>query len=552
MGVFAEAKARAEKDIPLVTNSSELQRILHLPRRELKPDPILTRLISEYFGLENGEHDVLWQQAAALYEAAECNGLFGMLGCGLGKTLLTLLLPEAMESKSAVLLVPAKLRAKTHREIAEFYGEHWRLSLDILHIYSYHDLSNEEHQDLLVKHLPDLVMLDEAHEISRPTSARHKRLARHIKEEPGTRVVTLSGTFAGKKILEFAQFIEWCLGKGSPLPKGYHELVDWGGALDVNPDEPRRPGALRRFCEPGETVRAGFMRRLTETPGVVACQEAGFPGALNIEAIGLKLPKAVQSARKKVEKDWEIGDVIITEATHYGRLMKQLACGFHYTWKWVGGKEDKEWLEARREWMRELRYFLRNRSRAGLDAPKLVTNAVKKGTIDGDIQVAWREWSKVLHRPEPETIPVWHSDFMVKASLKWAKKIKKRAIIWYEHRAFVDAFRDAGLPVYAAGDDADLATEDVIVCSIKSQGTGKNLQYRYTHNLVTSWPSGGKVVEQMLSRTHRPKQTEDTVTAYWFNHTHEMTRAFESSLRDAHFQGEAMGGQPKMLIANML
>jgi len=140
---------------------------------------------------------------------------------------------------------------------------------------------------------------------------------------------------------------------------------------------------------------------------------------------------------------------------------------------------------------------------------------------------------------------------VVDAAMEWANKTKK-GIIWYEHKAFHKKFIDLGLPVYGPGQDASTATEPVIVCSIRAQGTGKNLQYMYNHNLVLSMPPNGGTVEQLIGRTHRSGQTEDKVYIDWFAHTSEMTKAFTQALEDAKGTEEREGQPQRLLQAEIL
>ena len=533
-----------------VVNSAELQRILRLPRRKLTPDPELMEAMTNYFRVPGGTMELRWIQVAALYEAAVCNGLFGPIGVGHGKTLITLLMATAMDSRCTVLLLPAQLKKKTLREIDEVYAKHFKIPLARLRIHSYEELSRAATADLLDEHKPDLIVLDEAHKLKRPQSARTKRFLRYMQDNPGCRLVALSGTMTQRRLIEYAHLCELALGKGSPLPGSYREVVDWGGALDVEPPEPKRPGALKKLCADGESAREGFRRRLVETPGVIATEDEGFDGTIVMKATKLKLPDDVKAAREQLRETWEIGSEVVTEATHFARVMKQLACGFFYRWDWGPDGPDEKWLETRREWGRALRYFLRYRSRAGLDSPALVERALKRGEVSGDIVDVWTAWQKVKDRPEPETVPVWINDFMIRAAEKWADKNPK-GIIWYEHRAFEDAFRERGWPVYASGDDASTATEPVIVCSIKAQGTGKNMQ-AFHRNLILSMPSNGSTLEQLIGRTHRPGQLEDEVFLDWYAHTPEMVNACEKAIADAEYMQESMGQRQKLLLAEVV
>lgn len=553
MGVFQginKAKTSGTSEPPVV-NSLELRRILSLPRRDLLEDPVLTKAVTEYFKTKEGQHSLRWIQAAALKEAAEANGLFGLIGVGWGKTLITLLLPVAMDSERSVLLLPSQLMKKTLSEIESFYSKHFDLPLDRLKIHSYEQLSSAKTADLLYEVKPDLIILDEAHCLKNPSTARGKRFKRFMGEHPTCRLVALSGTMITRRVSECAYLCEYALGKNSPLPRGYRELQDWGGALDVDPIDPRSPGALSKFCNPGETTRQGFWRRMAQTKGCIVTQTKGFEGSILMQERRPKIPKAVLEIRKKAAETWEIGEEIITAATHYARVMRQLAQGYYLKWDWPNGR-DEEWLEKRKNWHKELQYFLRYRSRAGLDSVLLVRNAVKRGDIKGDIQVAWREWSKVEHRPEPTTVPVWIDDFLVKDAIRWAQKQKTRTIIWVDRSLAVEqAFRSCGLPVYGSGNDANEANEPIIVCGVRSQGTGKNLQYRYNKNLLFTMISSGGVLEQLIGRTHREGQSEDCVEIHWNGHTEEMQKAFESAKTDAEAMQEG-GREQKFLLANHL
>lgn len=548
--MFAGIDGKLDKapKLPPVLNSGELQRVLALSRRDLVEDPKLIEGITEYFKRPDGEFKARWIQAASLYEAAIANGLFGMIGVGWGKTLITLLMPTVMDSKRAVLLLPSQLMKKTLKEIDSVYNKHFEIPLQQLRIHSYEQLSTAKTGDLLEEIRPDLIILDEAHHLKNPSTARGKRFKRYMDDNPGCRLVVLSGTMITRRITECAYLCEYALGKGSPLPRGYQELRDWGGALDVKPDEPKAPGALKKLCEGEETPREGFWRRMAQTRGVIMTQSEGFEGTIVMQERKPKIPRAVEELRKQTRETWEIGDQVITEATHFARVMKQLAQGHYLRWDWPNGR-DEEWLELRRDWSKELQHFLRYRSKAGLDSGLLVTNAVKRGEIKGDILAAWQAWSKVKHRPEPKTVPVWVDGFLIQDALAWGKKQKSRAIIWVDGSLAVEqAFREAGLPVYGSGDDANDAKEPVIVCGVRSQGTGKNLQYHYHKNLFFTMISNGGKLEQTMGRTHRDQQPEGEVEFYWNGHTEEMHKAFSSAKEDALFAQEG-GQRQKFLLA---
>ena len=93
-----------------------------------------------------------------LIEAAKADGLFASVGVGHGKTLVTLALPEAMEARKALLIVPAKLKKKTLREISELYGKHFHLPTDRLTIMSSSEISLAKNTDYLEKNEFDLIV----------------------------------------------------------------------------------------------------------------------------------------------------------------------------------------------------------------------------------------------------------------------------------------------------------------------------------------------------------------------------------------------------------
>lgn len=57
-------------------------------------------------------------------------GLFGPIPVGEGKTLISLLAPYLLQAQRPVLLLPAMLVEKTHRERAEL-SKHWHIPLNI-------------------------------------------------------------------------------------------------------------------------------------------------------------------------------------------------------------------------------------------------------------------------------------------------------------------------------------------------------------------------------------------------------------------------------------
>jgi hypothetical protein len=369
-----------------------------------------------------------------------------------------------------------------------------------------------------------------------------------------------------RSILDYAHLIELALRKNSPLPGGYRELKDWAGALDVKPEYRMLPGVLKKFCHTeSEPVREGFRRRVVETEGVVATEHSALGTSLVIRRQAPKVPQRVAAALGEVQSNWAIGEEELSSSLEIARVLRQLACGFYYRWAWPGDEPDYEWLDARASWHREVREKLKQ-SLPGLDSPLLCAQAaerfwlwVKEGRPKPRPEKCWdtaywEAWREQKRKPPPPVESVWIDDFLAREALAWADKAKKEgnAIIWYEHKALGDKIVELGaLPHYGAATDASAAREPVIVCSMPTQGTGKNLQH-YSRNLFTSLPPNGATFEQVVGRTHRPGQEADEVIVDWFGHTQATAEALAAIIDDAEYIQTSTGARQKVLYATRL
>lgn len=532
-----------------VQKSPELLRILDLPRRTLDTTHDLTDL----YKTVGGSLTLRPIQSAALLEAEKANGLVGAIGVGHGKTLVLLLVADALRATRAVLLVPPELKRQLLEVDIPHYGKHFKLPLDRVSVVAYSELSSAKKADILERLQPDLIVADEAHRLRRKESARTRRFLRYMKLNPECRFVALSGSLTTGSIRDYAHLADCALKEGSPLPREFRALMDWSDALDPPRTDkgPMAPGALVLLCrDDNEPVREGFRRRLVETPGWVATTDQSFSGSLYLRKRSLDLPKTVSQKLDELRKTWAIGAEELTDPMALARYAKQLACGFYYRWSWPQGIPDKEWVEARRAWHREVRSSLLHRSKPGMDSPLLLANAAAAGRWKSE---HWSAWDAVRKRPEPKTEAVWLSDFLVDDAVKWADKAG-RGIIWFSHSAVGEAISQSGnFPLFAAGADASEtnATRDpVICCSVFAQVEGKNLQ-SWSNNLLTSPSSNPKTWEQVLGRTHRQGQQADEVWCDFYQHTEENRRSFEKAREGARYIEETFGAQQKILLASV-
>ena len=553
-----------------VGESTEFLRIKALPRRPMRLEdfPDLT----ERFRRPGGKMTLWPIQSAILGEAEKADGLLAPVRAGGGKTLASLLLPVAMRSKRTVLLVPAQLKRKTlELDIPALYG-HWQIPTERIRVISYNDLSNHTCAQLLNEINPDLIIADECHNLRHKTAARTKRFLRFMKEHPECRFVGLSGTITSRSLLDYQHLSELALRKNSPVPAHWGVLVEWAEALDVcrADQEPMAPGVLLSFCTPAELaqingktmteaqpiVRAGFRRRLTETPGVIATEEGAIGTSLVISGLHPLVPGEVKIHIDYVRDKWEIDGEELVDPMSVARVARELASGFFYHWVWPNGIKDTEWLLARSAWGKELRQILKL-NRKGLDSPLEVVKAILAGKVRSE---TWDAWARVKDRPKPPTEAVWVSDFLIDESVRWARETctkKTPGIIWYSWDDFGQRLAlKGGFPWYGPGmkndpSFADPTKEPVIVCSVAAHGTGKNLQ-KYQRNLFTTAMTSGTTWEQALARSHRPGQEADEVTADVFLHTVEMQRALDQAIADAQYAEQTQGQKQKLLYAEKI
>lgn len=608
-----------EDDAPLrVEGSHELDRIAALPRRPADwphvPDlsPIYVHTPGRCNGgcglCESGAPVAMKRvQSAAVFEAVQENGALLPIGVGWGKTLIMLLLHDAMHANRTVLMVQPDLRDQLLKIDIPRYERHFVLPHVALWdgtprdgqvtLIAYSTLSSPKHADVLDKVCPDLLACDEGHNLRHKTSARSKRFFRFTNEHPETRVVIASGSMATRSIKDASNLSHACLRARSPYPVHYPTLSSWALALDVLPDpnaENIDPGALydafasaqdRAAVAAGdmtvtEAARRGFGRRMAETPGVVATDDGGAGMDLEIKpwtpwaaqryygSGEHGLPQVIKTAMQTVQDQWRTpdGEEELEDGAAVARVMKQLAAGFYYVWDWGPGGRDVEWLAARANWHVVLRNVL-SRSQKGLDSPMLVARAVERGEMDHEATLAWQDWKAVKGRynPTPPTRAIWLSDFLIDGVNLWAMRRQQpsaadigNGIVWFSHVPVADKLEALGLKVFRGGSDSSailaadpLYSEHAVICaSIAAHGTGKNLQ-RYSSNLVTTPPANGTKWEQLLGRTHRPGQRADVVTFDVALYTPHLQAAFDKAMEDAKFQQSVQGQRQKLLMARI-
>lgn len=548
-----------------VRNSEELERIANLPRRspQFAEASIDVEAVSQKYRRRGGTMTLRSIQAWAIEEARVNRGLVAPIHVGGGKTLLSLLLPRALDVPVSVLIVPASLKRQLQNNYDE-YLTHWILPnlfdykfapsvKNSLYVFSYDEISSPKKYDLLFRIKPNAIICDEAHHLKALSAARTKRLLRYFKQFPETLFCAMSGTLISRSILDFAHLADLALHERAPVPKDYNTRLEWAAALDPGMEK-APPGQLLRFCQNGEDVRIGYRRRLVETPGVVASPPDTFPVSLNLFLHKPTVDEATKTVMASVRKTWSLptGENF-DSALAYWRAITQLACGFYYRWVWPRGEPEdirREWMEARRVWNSEVREYLTRRASSGMDSPGLLEEAAQKGTW---LSSSYERWAKIKNQARPETEPVWVSDFLVDEAVAWGKK--HTGIIWYTHDAFgARVAEKGGFPLCGGGPNTGIESEKgnrTIVASLEAHGTGKQL-HMFSRALVTTPPGTNEAWEQGLGRLHRPGQTADEVNFDVYVHTPELMEALENAMNEAPFVASVLNVVPKLSYANVV
>ncbi len=527
-----------------VPDTLELRRVLALPRRDWQRDLYegftveqLAEQLSTYLrkpGVEVADARLWITQAKALQEAHDYGGLFGDFPVGAGKTLLSFLVPTLMGAERPLLVIPAKLREKTERDFRDL-TQAWVTHPNYA-IVNYEKLSRGDGSAFLERVNPDLLVLDEAHKVRNPRAAVTRKIDWWMSNHKKTRMVAMSGTIVERSLLDSATILKWALPLILyPLPLSDLELAAWAAAVDLiklkSAQVPEPVGALMYFCNDEEKklgrkgVRQAIRRRMKETPGIVSSDAPDVRASLNIN---LQLVEGYNSETHKLAQQLLDGikpngdPVTDKDLASRWATYRTLTSGFWYEWN---PPPPAGWREARSAWKAfvssTMDYAIQH-SLKGLESEALVTQAVSRGDtriprMQSKGQPLLEAWHAIRDTYKEARSPVWVDDRIIHFVDDWARN--NTGIIWVNEVALGQRLEaDLGLAYYHnKGLDAqkrfieDADNDRCIVASVKSNGEGRNLQFKWSNNLVISPMPTGSEWEQTLGRTHRPKQEADEV-----------------------------------------
>jgi hypothetical protein len=240
--------------------------VARCPDREAYAKTLVNHAAPKDFKLRDIQID-----GAYTYEMV--GGLLAPIGCGHGKTGLTLLCAkigiQRRGHERVIITVPSEVYSQliatdipqARKWLALDGIPFWFVDGSAAHrmqtaqqpgggvwIYSYSSISTKRGQEELQAINATLWISDEAHFLASPKSARTKRWTSVIsgvhkmlmagKGSPGTKAkgvecVALSGTITKKSIEDYSHMAQWCLGDNSPVPISYTTLSLFSSMIDA-------------------------------------------------------------------------------------------------------------------------------------------------------------------------------------------------------------------------------------------------------------------------------------------------------------------------------
>ncbi len=501
---------------------NELARVLTLPRRVSAPGELVDAL-SAYLRIRpdptcpdgpgtaddpcqrcGGTGLIMLRQAQAdaLLELLEIRGLVAPMKVGSGKTLVTLLAPTLLGSQRPALVVPGSCQDKTRRDFAALRRD-WRVRLP--NLFSYEGLGQPQQETRLLELAPDLLVLDEAHRVRHLDTSVTRRIERCIARCRPV-VACLSGTLITDKLLDYHHHTVWSLGAAAPVPVRVAEAERWAAILDRD----------RIVPEPDLQIPGGFHEWFRGSRGIIVTPGSDCTASIEISTWQPTLPPGIAQVIREVEASKARPDGELLDEWEAPDCQCQLVQGFFYRWD---PAPPSWWLTPRRGWRGYARMVLDERIE-GFDSESQIVRALDRTAPERAPHVlppapdegrrllaAWRE---VRDRFVPNPVPVWLDVSVLEQAVARAGK---GTLIWTRHRAPGRMLEAMGVPYY----DAEICPETAppgrtIACSIPAHGTGKNLQYGWHRNLVLTPMAKPDLWEQLIGRTHRPGQKNDTVS----------------------------------------
>jgi hypothetical protein len=296
-------------------------------------------------------------------------------------------------------------------------------------------------------------------------------------------------------------------------------------------DEDGRPAGpeFKRFCErlrEDRTFHESFWTWLRAQPGILISAETYTEKPLTIRHVLLDTPPEMEEHWQRLRDFGEAPDEWLLEGPgEQWTLARCLSNGMYYEHV---PRPPKPYQEARKTWLSYCRGVIGWKAAPGgpYDTIGQVAIGVTSGPLT-DGKEFLKRWLELKPTYNPVTTTKWLSRAALDYAHEWGKRngaLSKRSsggsIIWVEQTGVGEELaRLTGWPYYGEGaknakrQHVRNASAPVIIASVKSCGTGNNLQHRYSRALFMSPPSNDELAEQTIGREHRSGQPEDMVEA---------------------------------------
>lgn len=569
-----------------VNSSTEFLRIQQIPERDWSETaPELAKELTALLKTPSGEQEMFPHQAMALHDIYSFGRLVCVIRVGGGKSLPSFLAPYCVQAFRPLLVVPGNLVEKTEKHLKRD-RYHWQIP-SFIRVESYEKLGHPDHGSLLYEYQPDLIVFDEITRCKNTAAVVTTRFqyyfddaARGYGTPPGStkeikikggepKRAGMSGTLFNRSMLESWHLMKWLLPRASvPMPLTYSELQEWSLALDADVGEMHRikPGVLLELCgdtpeekeliekDPRKAARQGFRRRMVSVPGIVSLSTPFLGVQLVVKALERLPPPEVIEFIKGVRKFRTPDGQELQDAHVAAMRVKELGRGLYYRPK---PQPPEEYVLAKKKWAKTCRKVIaRNRKRIDSEG-QLIRAMIDEELYSQHMEVLndWLWWKSEF---KEGTETVWVSDFALKFAKKWMEK-HPRGIVWVGHKGFGKKLAEVtGVSYYGmhSRDKNDRYIEDhphntPMIASIKSNLEGKNLQFGWSDNLIMYPIRSGEWYEQLIGRTHRLGQTEDTVNVEIFMTCLEDYETFWAAVSDQEF-AQDMESSRKLLYADVL
>lgn len=481
-----------------------------------------------------------------------------------------------------------------------------------LYIFTYSMLSRDHEILDMVK--PGLIICDEAHSVTRKC-ARTRRFLAHLHEHK-PQLVALSGTMTQKQLMDYFELARGALGVNSFLPNTATLTEEWSKLIDSSAtsmsdfrnDRIPNAGPLKyvllwarrnfpgeRFPDSVAGFREAYQKRLTTCPGVVCSSGHDLPYSLYIKNDPVDNPEQYEGWDRlkflvhQLENEWLTpnGDEI-EEAMHLFRWKYWIeGAGFYserywpdIEWmmergKYTSAKHAEDVLDKSQQYhanhmnyMRDLRAWIKDRARTGLDTPMLIGNEMHRNgaeKVGEALYASWKAWkdSDFEGRIERNKRAVRVCGFKIEKGVQWAKDLPKSegGIIWYDNAEMgewvCERLQEEGVDYWhgKAGkkynevlNDRQFCKGKVLVLSINAHFQGKNLQFD-RNQFYLQWPRSAKTAEQAIGRQHRGELEYDEVYVTTCLTTEFDKVLFGATLNDAAYVHQSVGNKQKVIYA---